>query len=73
MIEAESELKIWGNSFGIIVPKEIVKEEKLNEGDKIFLLITKKTDALRKTFGTAKFKRSTAEILREGDKESWDE
>jgi len=32
---AETRLKKWGNSYGIIVPKDIVDRENMNEGDVI--------------------------------------
>jgi len=32
-----------------------------------------KENPLKETFGTFKFSRSTDEILKEGDRESWDE
>ena len=73
MIEFESKLKQWGNSFGVIVPKQSLLREHLKEGDKVKLFILKSTDVLKKTFGTAKFKRTTSEILKEGDRQSWDE
>ncbi|HZX11946.1 MAG TPA: AbrB/MazE/SpoVT family DNA-binding domain-containing protein [Candidatus Nanoarchaeia archaeon] len=73
MIEVESQLKEWGNSFGVLVPKGVTLKEGLKEGDKVLLFLTKKTDALKKTFGTAKFRKTTEEILKQGDKDSWDE
>ena len=73
MIEIESKLKKWGRSFGIVIPMEKIKKENLSEKDKLRILITKEKNPLKKHFGSFKFKRSTQEILDEGDKESWDE
>ncbi len=73
MIEIESKLKRWGRSFGIVIPMEKIKKESLSEKDELKILITKKKNPLRETFGTFKFKRPIEEILKEGDKESWDE
>ncbi len=42
----------------------------LNELENI---VSKKTDVLKKTFGTLKFKKSTDQILKKSDEESWDE
>ena len=38
---AELEVKEWGNSLGLIIPKEIVKEEHLEQGDIIRLDVSK--------------------------------
>ncbi|MCB9359097.1 AbrB/MazE/SpoVT family DNA-binding domain-containing protein [Candidatus Woesearchaeota archaeon] len=31
----EAKLKQWGNSFGIVIPKEIIKENQFDTGDTI--------------------------------------
>ncbi len=72
-IEFEAQLKRWGRSFGIVVPMEKIRLAKLRENEKIEVKINKEKNVLRETFGTFKLKRSVEEILREGDKESWDE
>jgi len=39
----EAELKAWGNSLGIIIPKEVLNELDLRKGDKVEMdLIPKK-------------------------------
>lgn len=73
MITIEAKLKRWGRSYGLIVPMEKVNEAHLSEKDTLNIMITKKKNPLEETFGMFKFKRSTEEILKEGDKESWDE
>lgn len=73
MIEVETQLKRWGRSFGVVIPMEKVKEADLSENETLELKITKKKNPLKETFGKLKFKRSTKEILKEGDRESWDE
>ena len=73
MIEIESKLKRWGRSFGIIVPMEKIKEEGLSERDNLDIIITKKGNSLKDTFGILTFKKSTQEILDESDREGWDE
>jgi len=73
MIEVESKLRKWGRSIGLVIPKKIVEMEKLKEGDSVKLVLAKKRNALKEVFGTLRFRRSTDEILRESDKEAWDE
>ncbi|MBI4452349.1 AbrB/MazE/SpoVT family DNA-binding domain-containing protein, partial [Candidatus Woesearchaeota archaeon] len=65
MLEVEAKVRKWGRSFGVVIPKDKVKEEGIKENETIKLLITKKTNVLKETFGTMKFKRSTQEILDE--------
>ena len=73
MIEIKAKVREWGRSLGIVVPKEAARDEGIKKDDTVTLLITKKSNALKETFGKLKFKRSTEEILKESDKESWDE
>ena len=73
MIEIKSKLRRWGRSFGVVIPMDKIKKEKLVEDEEIVLLVGKKKNPLKETFGTAKFKRPIKEILKEGDRESWDE
>ena len=73
MIEVETKVRKWGRSFGVVIPKEKVKEERIKENETIILLIGKKKNVLKETFGTLKLKRTTQEILDESDREDWDE
>ena len=73
MLEVEAKVRKWGRSFGVVIPKDKIKEEGIKENETIKLLIAKKTNVLKETFGTMKFKRSTQEILEESDREDWNE
>ena len=73
MIEVEAKVRKWGRSFGVVIPKEKIIKEGIKENENVTLLIAKKSNVLRETFGTMKFKRSTQEILDESDREDWDE
>lgn len=53
MTMAEAKIKQWGNSLGLIIPKEIVKHDNLNKGDIIKIDIIKRS----KSSGFGKFKR----------------
>ena len=72
MMEVEVKVRKWGRSFGVVIPKDKIKEEGIKENETIKLLIGKKTNVLKETFGTMKFKMSTQEILDESDREDWD-
>ena len=71
MIEVETKVRKWGRSFGVVIPKEKIKEEGIKENETITLLIGKKNNVLREVFGTFKFKKSTDRMMREIDKELW--
>jgi len=68
MMEIQTKLKQWGRSFGIVIPMEKIKEENLSEDDILEIRISKKTNPLKQTFGTFKFKKTTDELLEESDK-----
>ena len=73
MKEVEAQVREWGRSLGVVIPKEAALEEHLKEGDTIKLLILKKSNPIKKTFGTFKFKKSADQMVKEADKEAWDE
>ena len=41
---AKSKLKRWGNSYGVLVPKEIVEKEGLKEGEMVEITVRKAVD-----------------------------
>lgn len=57
----------------MVIPKEQAEKAHLKPGDKVELIILKKKNPIKETFGTFKFSRPIEEIMREADKESWDE
>ena len=60
----------WGNSLGVRIPKDAVKEMKLRENQEIVIEIKPKENVLKELFGFAKGKinKSTEEILKEARK-----
>lgn len=74
MIEIETTVRRWGNSFGVIIPKEIVEDEKL-ENKKIKLAFLRDNKVLEKSFGIlkGKLKQSAQEIKDEMRRELYDD
>lgn len=68
-----TEIKEWGRSLGIVIPKEAVVSEKLHAGETIEIILVKRKRVLEDVFGTMKLKRTTKKILDEIDNEGWDE
>ncbi|MBS3054131.1 MAG: AbrB/MazE/SpoVT family DNA-binding domain-containing protein [Candidatus Aenigmarchaeota archaeon] len=64
--------RAWGNSVGLVIPKEIAEKEGIKPGKEVEILITKKTNVLKETFGTMKFKKSAQEMKDELRKELYD-
>ncbi len=60
--------KKWGNSLGITLPKNIVKEEHIKPMKKIKVLVMEETKQDLKTiFGTLKLKKPTQQLMEEID------
>lgn len=62
MKKIEGVARRWGSSLGVIIPKEVVEKEHIKEGQKIDFLILKDNKALRETFGTLKFRKTSQEM-----------
>jgi antitoxin component of MazEF toxin-antitoxin module len=69
MIETECEVKKWGNSLGIVIPKEAAEQIQLKAEQKIKVLIEKpKTTKAKELFGAIKLKKPTGRLMAEMDK-----
>ena len=51
----ETQVKKWGNSLGVILPKELVEKQHLKENDKVDILVVKEAD-LSDMYGALKGK-----------------
>ena len=72
MEKTNVQVKKWGNSFGVILPKRIIDEKEIREGMEIEITIqTKNKTKVKDIFGIlkGKLKRPTEEVLREIDEE----
>ena len=65
----EVTVKRWGNSMGVVLPKQIVEEGKLRENERILIEVVKEA-ALSKLFGSLKRKMSGQEF-KDMVKEGW--
>lgn len=54
MLEFDGKVKKWGNSFGLIIPKD--KLNGIKENDEIHVIVLKRSNVLRETFGMLKGK-----------------
>mgnify|MGYP001597586535 CR=1 FL=1 len=61
-MEVEIKTKKWGNSIGVVIPKEILEKQKIKENETVIVSIKKKL-LVSEVFGTLKgWKRPTQEI-----------
>ena len=54
----------WGNSLGIVIPKEVVEKEGITTKDELVIEIRKKKDVekIKALFGKFKFREDTQKI-----------
>ena len=70
MMELKAKTKKWGNSIGILIPKEAIRKENIKTDQEVTVLISAKPITKAKDiWGTMKFKKSTEELMREVDKD----
>lgn len=63
-------VKKWGSSIAVIIPKEIAKNQNINEGDEVVINVFKKGD-LTNIFGTLKTK-VTGQQLKDLARKGWE-
>ena len=70
MIEIKARTKEWGNSLGVIIPREAVIKEGMKPNQEVILQIrTKPITRGKDIFGKWKFKKPTEQLLKEVRKE----
>ncbi|HLD06596.1 MAG TPA: hypothetical protein VJC16_03625 [Candidatus Nanoarchaeia archaeon] len=60
--------KRWGNSVGVILPRDVVREKNIKPEEDILLDILEKRTVLRELFGALRFKKTTRDLLAESRK-----
>ena len=60
--------KQWGNSIGIIIPKEELNKRNIKEDQEIVITIEKKENPLKELFGFGKGKKLTQGSIKESRK-----
>lgn len=59
----------WGNSIGVIIPKEVVENLKIKQDEEILIEVEKKGSPLKDLFGALKFSKQTGQLIKEARKE----
>lgn len=78
MEQIKAKIRRWGNSFGIVIPKEFMFRRNLKEGVEIEVLVQEKNKtSVRDIFELSKQNKnlfrgkSTKNLMKEVDKELW--
>ncbi|HIH17635.1 MAG TPA: AbrB/MazE/SpoVT family DNA-binding domain-containing protein [Nanoarchaeota archaeon] len=70
MVQAiKTKVKVWGNSLGIVLPREIVINERIRPEDEVTITITKKEN-LEDFFGKIKSKID-AQKMKDESRKMW--
>ena len=73
MIEIETKLRKWGNSFGIVIPIKSAESAKVKDGDEVTILLKNEKPNLKKLFGAHKFSKSIEKLMKEMDEELYND
>lgn len=60
----------WGNSIGVILPKEFVEKQNIKENQEIILNIVKEVD-LSDIFGMIKKRKMSGQKMKDLSREEW--
>jgi ABC-type proline/glycine betaine transport system substrate-binding protein len=72
-IEVETVAKKWGNSIGLIIPKDVADKKGIKENTKVRFAILENSKVGGKLFGLLSgWKEPTNKIMREIRKDGWD-
>ena len=63
----ETKLRKWGNSFGVLIPKDELERNNLKENDSIIVIVKRKIAPAKELFGSLMIKEPTDKIMREID------
>jgi bifunctional DNA-binding transcriptional regulator/antitoxin component of YhaV-PrlF toxin-antitoxin module len=64
MIKAHT--RAWGNSIGVVIPREVVRELNIKPHEELVIDIQRKSGTvLKELFGALKWKKPPREVLRE--------
>ena len=70
MFECETSVKAWGNSLGIVLPKDKLLSENISVNQKVKVIVSsEKKLTVGDIFGKLKFKTPTAELKKMWKKE----
>lgn len=70
-MKLQTVLRKWGNSIGVVIPREIIEKERLREGEEVIIDIENKND-LKNIFGSLKDWRINSQKMKEELRRGWE-
>jgi len=70
-IKTKTKIREWGNSLGIVIPKDVALKENLKAEDQVTVTILKK-DTLEDFFGRLKGSKIDAQKMKDDSRKIWD-
>ncbi len=70
-MEIEAEIKQWGNSLGIIIPKDLAVKENIKSGDKVKILLSHNGNVLKETFGSLPDLKIDSQKMKDELRKEW--
>lgn len=67
----QTKLRRWGNSFGIVIPSEVMRVENFKEGEEVIVEVSRKEN-LKKVFGSLKDWKVNSQELKNQAREDWE-
>jgi antitoxin component of MazEF toxin-antitoxin module len=67
-MEIETKIRKWGNSYGVLLPKELLEKEKITKDSRVIITLTKPL-LIKDIFGTLKGKKIDFMKLRNRERE----
>lgn len=71
MVQVEAEVKEWGNSLGIILPRSLAAKENIKPGDKVKMTIVKNNNILKEAFGSLKNWKIDSQKVKDELRKEW--
>ncbi|PIZ82677.1 hypothetical protein COX97_03590 [Candidatus Pacearchaeota archaeon CG_4_10_14_0_2_um_filter_05_32_18] len=70
-MKLQTVLRKWGNSIGVVIPREIIEKERLREGEEVIIDIENKND-IKNIFGSLKDWRINSQKMKEELRRGWE-
>jgi len=71
VVQTKTKIREWGNSFGVVIPRELVLKEGFKVNDRITIIINKK-QSLEEFFGKGKGKIKDAQKEKNEARKLWE-
>ena len=71
VVRTKARIKEWGNSFGIVIPKDVIIRENFKPNQEVVVTITKERGTLEEFFGKGKKIKIDAQKMKDESRRMW--